>query len=249
MLIPRISDLVTYPLKGARGNHTGSLHIDPERGVIGDRRFALKRKPTVPDGWSPKGMFFVGMNTPAMVAQGLCPTPQPDEDLSTAAVEWLQHKLDLPETPAVLDTRGVFNLTDSKESYVSFLNLATVDQLSQEMGIELDPARFRMNVMLEGLEPFEELSWIDEYPGSREVTFGRVRFLIEDMCERCKAVEANPETGTYDQPVLQRLAAMMQERGFPPSPHRGSYAVMGVLARPLMTGTLQVGDGITFHYP
>ncbi|MEK7100637.1 MAG: MOSC domain-containing protein [Patescibacteria group bacterium] len=247
MLIPRISDLVTYPLKGARGNRVGLLQIDPKYGVLGDRRFALKRKPTVPDTWSPKGMFFVGMNTPAMVAQGLCPTPQPDEELSSAGVQWLQRKLGLSEPPAVLDTQGRFNLTDSKDPYVSFLNLATLDQLSQEMGVELDPARFRMNVLLEGLEPFEELSWIDKYPGSREISFGGVRFRIEDQCERCKAVEANPETGIYDQPVLERLAAMMEERGFPPSPQRGKFEVMGVLARPLTHGVLRIGDGIYFH--
>lgn len=247
MSIPRISDLVTYPLKGARGNHTGHLQIDPERGIIGDRRFALKRKPSVPDIWSPKGMFFVGMNTPAMVAQGLCPTPLSDEALSEDFIGHIQRTLELPEPPTVLDTQGAFNLTDSKEPYVSFLNLATLDQLSQEMEIYIDPARFRMNVMLEGLEPFEEFSWIDEYPGSKEISFGGVRFLIEDMCERCKAVEANPETGTYDQPVLEKLAAMMQGRGFPPSPHRGKYEVMGVLARPLVAGTLSVGDGIHFH--
>ena len=39
------------------------------RGVLGDRRFAIKRKVSQPDVWAAKVHFRVCMNTPVMAAQ------------------------------------------------------------------------------------------------------------------------------------------------------------------------------------
>jgi uncharacterized protein YcbX len=103
---------------------------------------------------------------------------------------------------------------------VSFLNLASVQALSKFVGQEIAPTRFRMNIWMMGLEPFEELTWVDKFPGTIEILVGNCRFRVDDACERCRAIEANPETGQYDVKVLESLSEMMQQRDYR-SPHRG----------------------------
>ena len=58
-----------YPVKGAAGKAHNRLHVDPAIGVVNDRRYAFKKRANMPDEWAPKSAFFVGMNTPLMVAQ------------------------------------------------------------------------------------------------------------------------------------------------------------------------------------
>lgn len=245
-----VADLKRYPLKGALGIGAGSagLAIDPSVGVVGDRQYAVKRKESVPDSWSPKGMFYVGMNTPAMVAQfpwdealetgGNDYAWRPPQDYIGRLGKALGVAGDLP----ILNTERKFNMTDTKGPSVSFLNLATVRALSAFVGHEIEPERFRMNVLLDGLEPFEEYTWIDGYPGTKEFEVGHVRFRADDACERCKAIEANPREGRYDQPLLQDLAAFMQAQGYPGSPHRNKLEVMGIIAVPLTAGMLHKDD-------
>jgi hypothetical protein len=37
------------------------------------------------------------------------------------------------------------------------------------------PSRFRMNIGMKGLEPFEELTWVDKFPGTMEIRFMTIR--------------------------------------------------------------------------
>ena len=67
------------------------------------------------------------------------------------------------------DTEGVYNLCDTEGAYVSFLNLASVQALSKFVGREIAPSRFRMNIWMKGLDPFEELTWVDKFPGTIEI--------------------------------------------------------------------------------
>ena len=251
-LMAYVKSLVTYRVKGARGVYSNSLSIDPTVGVVGDRQFGLIEGKNVGDEWAPKAAFLVGMNTARM------PSIDPfynGYELSRnnvtkphqAMLNLVKELLELPEPPKVFDTHGKFNLTDDKEPYVSFLNLATVRVLSEFMGIEIDPARFRMNVLLKGLSPFEELAWVNGYPGTRELVVGDVRFRIEDACERCKAIEASPESGTYDVNLREGLEKMMEAQGYAGSPHRNTRQVMGFLARPLTSGNITYRDDVSIQ--
>ena len=252
-----IVELFRYTLKGARGMSEKALECDPNVGVVGDRRFALKRKPTVPDGrWSPKAGFLVCANTPKMATYlhiyGSEGKPRREvlaagefDAFNPRYMAGLYQELNLPEPPDILDTEGKFNATDTNGPSVSFLNLASVRALADFMDTELNPRRFRMNVYLEGLEPFEELDWVNGWPGTREIMVGNIPFRVDDACVRCKATEANPATGKYDLPVMDALDRLMRERGYPGSAHHdGVYRVMGILASPLDTGTLRIDDTV-----
>jgi MOSC domain-containing protein len=240
----KVEEICSFPVKGARGQRPQSLRIDPALGVVGDRRFAIKRSFRQGDGWAPKIHFRVCMNTPEMAAQ----TPEYVDGAPSAA--WLREvgaAIGEKEVETV-DTKNAFNMVDTDPfecgPTISFLNLASVRALAAETGWTIDPDRFRMNVWYDDGEPFSELGWADSFPGEREFLVGDLRLRVQDACERCQAIEANPATGERDLPVLEALAALLKKRGYRGSPQRGVFEVMGFLATPLSAETITRGQPI-----
>ena len=144
----------------------------------------------------------------------------------------------------VLDTHGAFSLADRPRRYVSIINLASVRTLSEFVGTAIDPARFRMNVWIDGLEPFAELDWVAAHPGTRDIQVGSVRLRMDEACVRCKAIEANPSIGEYDLKLQQALEDLTQSRGYSGAPHNQSPRVMGVIAQPYSHGVIELGDEV-----
>jgi uncharacterized protein len=236
-----VEELYTFPVKGARGRRPDCLRIDPAVGVQGDRRFAIKRKPNQPDAWAAKVHFRVCMNTPQMAAQtplflGGCDAYEPGDALDPRWLAAVAAELGEREI-GILDTKGAVNLVDTNpHEYgptISFLNLASLRALEAETGWAIAPERFRMNVWYDDGQPFAELGWADSFPGRREIAVGDLHLRIQDACERCLAVEANPATGRRDLAILEAIEALLRKRGYVGSPHRGSFHVMGFLATPL----------------
>jgi uncharacterized protein YcbX len=238
-----VDDLWNYPFKGARGRRPEFLIIDPAIGVADDRRYAIRRKTGNIGEWAPKAAFFVCMNTALMAAQEPGYAGTGINQLDSSYLQGLAQQLGVTGELQVQDTAGVYNLCDTKGAYVSFLNLASVHALSKTIGQEIVPSRFRMNIWMKGVEPLEELTWVDKFPGTREILVGDCRFRVDDACERCRAIEANPATGEYDLKVLDWLSEMMEKRGYK-SPHRGVSHVMGILAAPLNQGVIRRQDAI-----
>jgi uncharacterized protein YcbX len=241
----RVVGVYAYPVKGAAGRAQSLLHIDPAVGVVGDRRRAFKQVANMPDQWAPKSAFFVAMNTALMAAQVPVFVKDKDgnEELDPRWLAEVAKRLGL-ESLSVLDTRGAYSLADRPRRYVSIVNLASVQALGEFVGAAIDPARFRMNVWIDGLEPFAELDWVDGHPGTRDIQIGAMRLRVDEACVRCKAIEASPQSGEYDLELQQALEELMRSRGYPGAPHNNSPRVMGVLARPYSKGTIEPGDQV-----
>jgi len=241
----RVVAVYDYPVKGAAGRARGRLEVDPAVGVVNDRRCAFKKRSGIPDEWAPKSAFFVGMNTALMVAQvpAFVTDRDGNETLDPLWVDTVAERLGV-ESLDVLDTHGTFSLADRPRRYVSIVNLASVRTLGEFLGTAIDPARFRMNVWLDGLEPFAELDWVEGHPGTRDIRIGGVRLRVDEACVRCKAIEANPHTGEYDLELQKALEDLMQSLGYPGAPHNQSPRVMGVLAQPYSRGLIEPGDRV-----
>ena len=238
-----IDDLWKYPFKGARGHRPEFLNIDPAVGITEDRRYAIRRTAGDTTEWTPKSSFFVCMNTALMAALEPVFVGLGINQLDPHYLRGLAQQLGVTGELQVQDTEGIYNLCDTKGAYVSFLNLASVQVLSKFVGREIAPSRFRMNIWMKGLEPFEELTWVDKFPGTIEILVGDCRFRVNDACERCRAIEANPKTGQYDFKVLESLSEMMERRSYK-SPHRAVPHVMGILAAPISQGVIRRQDTI-----
>lgn len=246
----RISNLFIFPVKGMKGVESNNLQISEGLGVFGDRRFALQKAKKIKiEQWNPKAAFYVGMNTPQMA--NLSGVSQSVEKLPHMVAK----SLGLENAPFLVEAGETYNLTDTQGPTVSLLNLATVQALSYFLGQEINPERFRMNIWVEGLPPFAELDWVTTYPGKQVLDIvadnGQcLEFEVFDVCERCPAINANPETGERDielhsvkESLLERF--MAENRPHYKSPHRSVASVMGVLMKPLHDGNVSVDDQIT----
>ncbi len=91
-------------------------------------------------------------------------------------------------------------MADAPFASVSVLNLSSLRALSQKAGVELDPRRFRGNLWLDGLAPWEEFDLI-----GKTLTIGAAQLEIIEPITRCRATEANPETGARDVNTLKLL--------------------------------------------
>src|SRR5215831_17336325 len=212
----RVVGVYDYPLKGAAGRARSRLSIDPAIGVVGDRRLAFKQEASLPGAWAPKSAFFVGMNTALMVAQvpSLVTDTEGNEQIDPDWLDTIVKRLGVGRRN-LLDTRGAFSLADRPRQYVSMVNLASVRALGEFTGRAVDPARFRMNVWIDGLAPFAELDWVMGHPGTRDIVVGELRLRVDEACVRCKAIEADPQSGVYDLELQQALEEMMRGRGYP----------------------------------
>ncbi len=104
--------------------------------------------------------------------------------------------------PLVLVGDGVTSrFQDRPRGYVSLHGTGSVAALGTALGAtaSIDDRRFRSNVVIGGLAPWEELTW------SGVVRIGAVAFEPQGPIVRCLATHANPDTGVRDVPVLTTL--------------------------------------------
>lgn len=154
-----------------------------------------------------------------------------DADSRAASAEFLSKRIPpqgtFPRSLAVAE-QGMF---DSQKSGISIINPASVEAISAtEEGIEgldLDPLRFRGNVLVEGLAPFEEFALIGSI-----VRLGGVRLAIRSSIERCPATTVNPVTKAVDVNVPRLLNSAC------------GHLHCGVYGEILDTGDVAVGDEI-----
>jgi len=97
---------------------------------------------------------------------------------------------------------------------------------------DLDPLRFRINLELDGCEPYEEDSW-----DGRRVRIGGAVVRIQGQVPRCVVTTQDPATGLKDWNTLKQIAtqrAQIPGGGLP-------FGVYAVVETP---GTVTVGDAV-----
>ena len=112
---------------------------------------------------------------------------------------------------------------------VSVINLASVNELGDRAGRPLDPLRFRANIYIDGLAPWEELGWV-----GREVTVGKVKCRGVRRTKRCAAVDVDPQTAVRDTNLAKTL---VQTYGHPDC---------GVYLEVLAGGRVMLDDAVVF---
>ncbi|MBF9028836.1 MOSC domain-containing protein [Rhodobacterales bacterium HKCCE3408] len=144
-------------------------------------------------------------------------------------VDWL--KPIYPENrpaPADLIRAPLTGMADMEFPSVAILNLASLRALGQKIGQEMDPRRFRGNLWLDGLAPWDEFDLV-----GRTLRIGGAALEVVERITRCRATDANPETGHRDAAVLDTL-----EDGW-------GHTDFGVYARVTEGGRIAAGDTVT----
>ncbi len=93
----------------------------------------------------------------------------------------------------------------------------------------LDEARFRHNIVIEGVPAWEEQAWI-----GRKLRIGQVEFEVLKGEVRCLATHANPRTGERDLQVMQTLLKAFAQQ----QPTFGIGMLSGA------GGEIRVGDAV-----
>ncbi len=234
----RVAALHRYPVKGFTPDSCSSLTVKPDGRIVGDRVLAFRMATATPgDGWAPKANFVVMMNTPRLAllklryddaacrlhishnGAKLAGGGRDEDGRARLATAVSQYVLGLEESPVVghperLPLRLVGDgetpqFHDSREGRVTLHGRGSLASLGAALGNgALNEHRFRTNVSVDGLAPWEELGW-----EGRRVRIGDVRFSVVRQLVRCLATHANPVTGQRDLPVLTTLTgAFSQER-------------------------------------
>jgi len=230
--VARVVALHRYPVKGFTPESRETLTVLGSGRVAGDRVLAFRMATEAPgDGWVPKANFLIMMNTPGLARLKLSYDDTSRrlviaEDTRTLAVGGLdaegrtrlahavaEYVAALPESPLIghaerLPLRLVGDgvtpqFTDSSEGRVTLHGRGSLLSLGVALGDPaLDERRFRTNISVDGLDPWEELQWT-----GRRLRVGRVRFSVIRPLVRCLATHANPVSGERDRPVLTILAS------------------------------------------
>lgn len=264
--VPVISGIYRYPIKGLSPQAVPGATLEAGRAFPKDRVFALAR-PGVPideedPKWAKKGLFVMLMLDEALarvrtsldvdtnelsILEGNREhlRARLDDDAGRARVETFFHALvpALRAPPRLVRSVGG-HFMDKPDNVLSLINLATVRQLEEQWGVEIDPLRFRANFYLDGAPPWEEFDWI-----GGEIQLGDAVFRVDRRNGRCGATNVNPANGRRDLdiPASLRAAFGHKDLGVYLVTRKGGKVVVGDPA--CVPGVHEIGHRPVFATP
>jgi uncharacterized protein YcbX len=219
-----VTGIFRHPVKGFTPEALPFVDLAPGKGFPGDRIYAVENGPSGFDpaapAFVPKQKFAVLAALPKVAAVRTCYHDAGGDLEATAPgappffgrlseltgrdafAAWLTGVLGEDATGPlnVQAAPDTWRFTDNPRGQVSIINLASVADLSQRMGVELDPLRFRANLYVEGWPAWAELGWID-----RRLMLGWAEAEVFKSIVRCAATEVNPATAERDAEVVKAL--------------------------------------------
>ncbi|MDG4650224.1 MOSC domain-containing protein [Roseibacterium sp. SDUM158017] len=241
--IGHLAQIWRHPIKGIGAEPLDHVGLEADRPLPMDRAWAvLEEGGEGGEGWRSCRNFLRGAKGPSLMAvtarvEGstirLAHPDRPeiaidpeDAGAARALFDWLRPIYPADRRPpAALVRAPVTGMTDAPFASASILNEASLRALSQRMGRALDPRRFRGNLWLDGLAPWEEFDLVGQ-----RLKIGEAELEVIEPIGRCRATEANPETGYRDAATLATL-----EEGW-------GHTEFGVYAMVRKGGRVAVGD-------
>jgi uncharacterized protein YcbX len=154
-------------------------------------------------------------------------TFRPD-DAPAAFLDWVRPLM--PEgraAPARIVRAPDRGMTDTDFPSISLCNHASHRAVEQRHGRPLSRHRWRGNLWIDGLAPWEEFDLV-----GREVRVGGAILRVVERTGRCTATTANPETGRVDVDTLALLRTWGHED-------------FAVYAEVVVEGEVAAGDPVT----
>lgn len=239
----RLAAIWRHPVKGIGAEPLDTVALTPDRPLPLDRAWAVLTGAAEDTGaWQSCRNFARGCYGPELMAvtarsDGSRITFQhpkrPDLTIDPATggaalVDWILpiYPSERP-APKALIKAPAEGMADAPFPSVAIMGRAALDALSEAAGQPMDPRRFRGNLWLDGLAPFEELDWV-----GRTLRIGDTELRIDERIERCRATEANPDTGSRD---VNTLALLRDTWG---------HTDFGVKAVVTKGGAISCGDAV-----
>lgn len=226
--------LTRYPIKAMPGERVENARL-AWHGLEGDRRYAFVRADTPSDF-----PWLTIRELPSLLDYRPAYVDSDEPERSGVVVETPAGRtLEATDPELTAELAGVhggpIHLLRSKRGLfdalpLSLISTATIGGVGSAVGRELDPRRFRPNVLVEAIEAGDapEQPWI-----GRRLRFGdrpdSARVRVDKPNGRCVVVSTDPIDGSRDPAVLREIAQ-----------RRGNLA--GVYATTERPGTIAVGD-------
>ncbi|MEE2526087.1 MOSC domain-containing protein [Hyphobacterium sp. HN65] len=245
----RVVSLARHPMKGFTSEPLDTVQLSAGAHFPGDRLYAVEDGPSGFDPDSPehirKMAFTVLAKLPSVAAvrtkwdedEGSLTAWHPDFGEITCDLDgeagrnmfavWLSGVLagQVGGPLKVVAAPNGYRFMDSRSGYVSVINLDSVRDLEAKTGRQIDPARFRGNIMVEGWPAWSELDM-----AGRELLIGGARLGGLKPIERCVATHVDPHSAERDMDVV----SMLRE-------HYGHFNC-GLYVEVLGSGRVQPGD-------
>lgn len=191
-----------------------------------DREWAVAHEAAKLNGeaWVPCHNFSRGAKTSALMAMsartgdGVVTLSHPDlPDLTfdpdgdnRVFLEWIAPLVDPSRAvPIGIVRAAARGFTDTDFPSISLHGMSTHRAVEQKVGRPLSRHRWRGNLWIDGLAPWEEFDLI-----GRDLMLGTARFHVEERITRCRATTANPDTGKIDTDTLGVLEDGWGHRDF-----------------------------------
>ena len=228
--VGRVAALWRYPVKSMAAEPLAEIEVS-WHGFAGDRRWAFVRGGLERSGFpwmtirerSNMGHYLPSFADPARpdASRTVVRTPAGEElevvDPALAA--------ELGEGVRVIkQDRGVFDAMP-----LSLVSTQSIAALGALVGSELDPLRFRPNLLIDAGEPFEEEAWVGSV-----LRVGGMRMRVDQQDERCVIVTVDPVTSERNPAVLRTLAQQRE-------------ACIGVYGSTVSPGRVAVGDPVVLE--
>ena len=221
----RLAHIFRHPIKGIGSESCETIRLRPESGVEGDRAWALLNEAAEDtDDWQPRRNFLHVASGPPLAAIRATTTKngillshpdrdpkeiKPDTD-GAVLTNWIGDLWPAERpSPARLVKAPPQGMTDVPFASVSIGNLSSLKCLSRKVGFDVDMRRFRINLWLDGLAPWEE---IDLLKG--DLRLGSATLSPVEPIESCRAPDANPVSGQRDIGMLGLLSDEWDTRDF-----------------------------------
>lgn len=239
-----LAHIFRHPIKAHGREELASVVLGAGRCLPFDRHWAIAHEGArLMPGWNACMNFNRGAKTPALQAIGaaldeqagvvtlthpaLSPiTVNPDTD-QDALFAWLAPLLDAGRATPVRVVKAGRGMTDTVFESISILNMASNRAVSQHAGRDLGLDRWRANLWLDGLTPWEEFDLI-----GRDIAIGPARLRVVERIGRCRATMVDTATGKIDVNTLDLLQDSYGHTDF------------GVYAEVLTGGVINAGDRV-----
>jgi uncharacterized protein len=247
---PTIRALYRYPVKGLSPEALARVELSKGATVPFDRAYAIENGPGRFDPEQPKYLpkinFLMLMRDERLaslethfddanetltikrsgkqVARGQLSTPTGRQLIEQFMAAYMQGAV--RGAPKVVHAQG-HSFSDVSAKCLHIINLASVRELERVAGRPMHPLRFRANVHIDGIPPWEELSWV-----GKTLTLGAASLRVLDRTTRCEATNVDPTAGVRDMAIPSLLQRTWGHTDF------------GIYAKVTVGGSITIGDAV-----
>jgi MOSC domain-containing protein len=247
----QIDSLYRYPVKGLTPERLTSTDIEAGDCVPFDRAYAIENGPGRFDPLSPRHLpkvnFLMLMRNERLAtlrtsfddaSQTLTILRDGNQvakgQLSTVIGRQLIEQFlssyfskELRGAPKIVHADG-HSFSDVPMKCLHIVNLASVRELERVTGRTVDPLRFRANMYIDGIPPWQEFEWI-----GKTLEAGTAELNVITRTQRCDATNVDPSSAERDMSIPRALQRQWSHQDF------------GIYAKVAASGSVSERDGLS----